>query len=641
MELKRNWRIIGILAVLAGLGWILAGCVGITLPTAAFTASPTVGSAALTVQFTDQSAGNVSDWLWDFGDGATSTEQNPTHTYTTAGIYTVSLTVRYGGLKPISTETKTDYIKVASAGGYVPPPPSGTGSAADINTAIGNAGAGGLVLVGTGTYTGNVTIPAGTDGLTIRATSRPVIDGDLIVDSDDVTVDGFEATGDLETTAFASFANLTLIDTLIYGEVFNKTLSCADVVNAGESIQTSIDGAAGGETICVAPGTYTESIVVNKSLTLQSISGAAVTIIEGPTPLDPDHTYNNVVEITASNVVFDGFTVTAETQARQGVLADDTAGNAILKNLIATGIRANPNWRDAQGYAVTVNGAGSQILNTVAKNNDHGFTVGGDNASLKNLVAKGNGHGDHGGFDLWIGAANVEVDTFSAESGWDDGCGPNVYITGSAKNTILRNFTSHSETYCGIQIGGGFSGGGGTFQIIDSSISNKRAAGAHAGWYPAYGILEFCNPGAGYGCDFSLEITNTEFTDNDVGIGIGSAFAGYRPQEGTVDIAGCTLTGNDKGVWRHSGTADNGGAVTIHLSNIYGNTLGVDNELNVMDATNNWWGDDSGPKDTTGTTECSYDAGTDTWTCGDLNADGTGDKVSDNVDYCPWSLSEN
>ena len=50
-----------------------------------------------TVQFTDQSnpspQGVIDSWYWDFGDGATSTEQHPTHVYTSDGIFLVSLTV--------------------------------------------------------------------------------------------------------------------------------------------------------------------------------------------------------------------------------------------------------------------------------------------------------------------------------------------------------------------------------------------------------------------------------------------------------------------------------------------------------------------------------------------------------------------
>jgi hypothetical protein len=57
---------------------------------AGFSASPMIGQAPLMVQFTDQSQTSPTDWLWDFGDGASSTEQNPAHVYD-PGLYTVTL----------------------------------------------------------------------------------------------------------------------------------------------------------------------------------------------------------------------------------------------------------------------------------------------------------------------------------------------------------------------------------------------------------------------------------------------------------------------------------------------------------------------------------------------------------------------
>jgi len=84
-----------------------------TAPTADFTASPTSGTAPLTVSFSDRSTGDISSWLWDFGDGATSTQQNPTHTYTDYGIHTVSLTVTGPG----GNDTKTAAVTVET-----PPP---------------------------------------------------------------------------------------------------------------------------------------------------------------------------------------------------------------------------------------------------------------------------------------------------------------------------------------------------------------------------------------------------------------------------------------------------------------------------------------------------------------------------------------
>jgi len=59
-----------------------------------FTASPDVGPAPLTVQFTDASSAGVTSWDWDFGDGSPhSSDMNPEHTYTMPGEYAVTLSV--------------------------------------------------------------------------------------------------------------------------------------------------------------------------------------------------------------------------------------------------------------------------------------------------------------------------------------------------------------------------------------------------------------------------------------------------------------------------------------------------------------------------------------------------------------------
>lgn len=65
-------------------------------PTVNFEAPQTMGCYPLQVQFTDLSTtsiGTVAQWQWDFGNGVTSTQQNPTHTYTTQGNYNVKLKV--------------------------------------------------------------------------------------------------------------------------------------------------------------------------------------------------------------------------------------------------------------------------------------------------------------------------------------------------------------------------------------------------------------------------------------------------------------------------------------------------------------------------------------------------------------------
>jgi PKD repeat protein len=84
-----------------------------SLLTANFTASPLSGSAPLDVQFSDLSTGTVDTYLWDFGDGGTSVEASPLHSYTTNGAYTVTLSITGPGGS--DSETRTGYIAVGTA----------------------------------------------------------------------------------------------------------------------------------------------------------------------------------------------------------------------------------------------------------------------------------------------------------------------------------------------------------------------------------------------------------------------------------------------------------------------------------------------------------------------------------------------
>ena len=80
-------------------------------PVTNFSASPTSGSAPLTVGFTDQSKGAPTSWKWTFGDGNTSTEKNPVHTYNKTGLYSVALTA--SNAKGSNVLTKSSYIAVS------------------------------------------------------------------------------------------------------------------------------------------------------------------------------------------------------------------------------------------------------------------------------------------------------------------------------------------------------------------------------------------------------------------------------------------------------------------------------------------------------------------------------------------------
>ncbi len=88
-------------------------------PTASLTYSPATPTANAPVTFTDTSTGNPTSWQWSFGDGGTSTQRNPTHTYAGSGTYTVRLTaVNSAGSNQTSRSLQVTLRSI-------PPAPSG------------------------------------------------------------------------------------------------------------------------------------------------------------------------------------------------------------------------------------------------------------------------------------------------------------------------------------------------------------------------------------------------------------------------------------------------------------------------------------------------------------------------------------
>lgn len=116
-------------------------------PSADFTAQPRSGEVPLTVTFQNRSQGNITQVEWDFGDGNTSTEPSPTHTYTSAGNYTVSLWVSDGTTIGTDTRVRTDYITVD-------PEPFVVNFEANLENELGNRGGAPATWEFTNTSTG-------------------------------------------------------------------------------------------------------------------------------------------------------------------------------------------------------------------------------------------------------------------------------------------------------------------------------------------------------------------------------------------------------------------------------------------------------------------------------------------------------
>ncbi len=96
---------------ITGATWFQSADVTVQAPVALFTITPQDGGE---VQFTDQSTNNPTSWSWTFGDNTTSTDQNPSHTYTVSGTYEVCLTAANSGGS--STNCQDVTVTIVSAG---------------------------------------------------------------------------------------------------------------------------------------------------------------------------------------------------------------------------------------------------------------------------------------------------------------------------------------------------------------------------------------------------------------------------------------------------------------------------------------------------------------------------------------------
>ena len=96
----------------------------------AFTADTIGGAAPLSVRFANATIGGATGWSWDFGDGGTSAQRSPTHTYSSPGTYTVGLTASAPGYPD---DTVRAIGRITVAGAAVQAVPGGAGLPRDID----------------------------------------------------------------------------------------------------------------------------------------------------------------------------------------------------------------------------------------------------------------------------------------------------------------------------------------------------------------------------------------------------------------------------------------------------------------------------------------------------------------------------
>lgn len=342
------------------------------------------------------------------------------------------------------------------------------------------------------------------------------------------------------------------------------------------TIQAAIDAAnpAGGDVIQVAPGTHyapgaggASVAFINKPLTLVSTAGPAATIIDGNS--EGEHYY--VVDIKASNVVLDGFTITNpiynSTADVSGVLIGMQGGrptNVRITNCII---------RDLGAPSRTA-GYGSFAINSGGVN---GLEV--DHCEIHDITHNITSDG-------WVNAMMI----------WgNDSSQPAENV--SIHDNNIHDLGSPAAYDAGICI---------SSDTRDVSISGNIITGAGE-----------------YGVTSSPEsLGGIVISDNQI---TGATLAGILCRNPYADsISGNALSGNVRGLLVTKYGSITPAGPTVQNNDLSGNTVaGVDNQVAeiTVDATQNWWGNPSGP----------YHAS--------LNPGGTGSPVSDHVDFDPWLSS--
>lgn len=320
---------------------------------------------------------------------------------------------------------------------------------------------------------------------------------------------------------------------------------CGTLVNPCNTVQNGVDNAAAGDTVLVAAGTYTETVIVNKSLTLlgaqngvdaRGRSAGTESVVNG---------LSGAFNISASNVSIDGFTI-----------------------------------EDASGPGVKVSGPinGIQILNNIIRDNILGlyFNNGGNAQIVKfNLFDSNNGAGTNTGIGVYSDSASV-VD--------------------SLNNSLIDNNKFTGQNTAAIFLDG--------FQL-NIDITNNQ-------------LLD----------DSSIILQNVTaplITGNTITGSNSDAVRLIGGVDGTI-ITCNTIENSAGSALRVAGTATN---INVNDNNIQGNLFGIKLDPGAyntaggrLDATNNWWGNVTGPNDIQGG-----------------NPGGTGDKIDDPdeiVDYVPF-----
>jgi len=271
--------------------------------------------------------------------------------------------------------------------------------------------------------------------------------------------------------------------------------------NAAHDIQTAVSYASAGDTVWVTNGIYTNSlngsnnssqlIIKYKALTLRSVNGADVTIIDGNYP----YVTNRCIEVQIPGVTIDGFTITNGYMTIQYACAGivigviDGAGYGIIKNCVISGNRSINAGNNGSGAGIQMLGSNGLIDNCVISGNSNSFLGGGvyfynSGNTMQFCRVVGNISGTGGGVyarKSTVLKNCVFSNNVALQTGYVDGGG--IYLTGGTIENCLicYNIASTNAGSISAARGGGVSAGG-MFKVLNCTIV-KNVAGQGGGLF--------------------------------------------------------------------------------------------------------------------------------------------------------------